>query len=68
VNDKDVVVGEYSVGQSIYGFTWTAHGGFRTVTYPGGSQLSVTGVNDAGDLVGIYEGRTGAFHGMLATP
>lgn len=52
-----------------HGFTWTRKGGFHTVDDPygtGGSEVS--GVNNAGELVGWYIGKLGNTKGFLAKP
>ena len=69
INDKGEVVGTYTVGAATFGFTWTAGGGFRTVSDPHGARSTVvSGVNNAGDLVGSYHVTGGGIHGFLATP
>ena len=68
VNDHGEVVGSYTMGATTFGFTWTATGGFQTLTEPnavGSTQIS--GVNNAGDLVGSYTDSRGRTHGFLAT-
>jgi hypothetical protein len=73
VNDRDEVVGTYTVGSgstaAMHGFTWTPKGGFATIDDPNGMRTTtVNGVNDAGDLVGFYVDAIGNTDGMLATP
>jgi hypothetical protein len=69
INNHGEVVGAYQIGTSVFGFTWTAAGGFRTVTEPHGPLFTViSGVNDAGDLVGAYLGAQGHINGFLAKP
>jgi hypothetical protein len=69
VNVKGEVVGAYTVGSGTFGFTWTATGGFRSVSDPNGKGSTiVNGVNNAGDLVGFYTDRNGNTNGMLAIP
>jgi len=73
VNDRDEVVGTYTVGTgtsaAMHGFTWTPGGGFTTVDDPNGmGTTTINGVNDAGDLVGFYVDSAGNTDGMLATP
>jgi hypothetical protein len=82
VNDKGEVAGTYTPGVQAaatqggrtisvapsLGFTWTASGGFHTVTEPKAqSSTVVTGVDNAGDLVGSYVSGDGRTHGFLAT-
>jgi hypothetical protein len=73
VNDRDEVVGAYTVGSGssavTHGFTWRPGYGFRTVDDPHGQgTTTINGVNDAGDLVGFYTDAAGNTDGMLALP
>ena len=73
VNDRDEVVGTYTVGGGtgavMHGFTWTAKGGFATIDDPHGvGTTTVNGLNNAGDLVGFYVDAAGNTDGFLATP
>jgi hypothetical protein len=73
VNDRDEVVGAYTVGTgssaATHGFTWRPGYGFRTVDDPHGQgSTTINGVNDAGDLVGFYTDSAGNTDGMLALP
>ena len=70
VNDRDEVVGAYTVGSGnnakTYGFTWTPRAGFMTVSAPmGRGATTINGVNDRGDLVGFYTDTAGNTHGLL---
>jgi hypothetical protein len=71
VNDRDKVVGAYTVGSgsnaATHGFTWRPGYGFRTVDDPHGlGATTINGVNDLGDLVGFYIDSVGNTDGMLA--
>jgi hypothetical protein len=67
LNDRDELVGTYTVGTAMHGFTWTQGGGFRTVDDPNGTGTTVVnGVNNAGDLVGFYADANGFTDGFLA--
>jgi hypothetical protein len=73
VNDRDEVVGVYTVGSGstamMHGFTWTPDHGFTTVDDPNGAgTTTINGVNNAGDLVGFYVDGNGNTDGLLATP
>ena len=73
VNDRDEVVGAYTVGSgasaATHGFTWRPGHGFTTVDDPHGKgATTINGVNDAGDLVGFYTDAAGHTDGMLALP
>ncbi len=73
VNDRDEVVGAYTVGSGdnaqTHGFTWRPGHGFSTVDDPHGiGTTTINGVNDAGHLVGFYVDGAGNTDGMIATP
>jgi len=73
VNDRDEVVGSYTVGTGnnavMHGFTWRPGHGFTTVDDPHGIGTTIiNGVNDRGDLVGFYTDSAGNTDGMLAMP
>ncbi len=73
VNDRDEVVGAYTVGTGnnaqTHGFTWRPGHGFSTVDDPHGvGTTTINGVNNAGDLVGFYTDGAGNTDGMIATP
>ena len=73
VNDRDEVVGAYTVGTgstaTMHGFTWRPGHGFSTVDDPHGvGTTTINGVNDAGDLVGFYVDSAGNTDGMIALP
>ncbi|MGE5134382.1 MAG: hypothetical protein ACM32E_15950 [Gemmatimonadota bacterium] len=70
VNDRDEVVGAYTMGMGnnakTFGFTWTPRAGFMTVSAPmGQGGTTINGVNDLGDLVGFYTDTAGNTHGLL---
>jgi len=73
VNDRDEVVGAYTVGSGnnaqLHGFTWRPGHGFSTVDDPHGvGTTTINGVNDAGELVGFYVDGAGHTDGMIALP
>jgi probable HAF family extracellular repeat protein len=47
------------------GFTRTKDGTFTDVNFPGGTGTEATGINDNGDVVGLYFDANGAQHGFL---
>lgn len=71
VNDRDEVVGAYTLGTgstaTMHGFVWGPRLGFRNVDDPNGvGATTVNGVNDRGQLVGFYVDSAGNTDGMLA--
>jgi hypothetical protein len=73
INDRDEVVGAYTVGTgstaATHGFTWKPGRGFSTVDDPGGVGATLlNGVNDRGSLVGFFTDAQGNTDGMLAQP
>jgi len=73
VNNRDEVVGAYTVGSGssakTFGFTWRSGHGFTTVNDPHGvGSTIINGVNNEGDLVGFYTDAAGNTDGMLALP
>jgi len=70
LNDKGVVVGQYSMtdrkrGNAWHGF-WESHGRFHSVDYPGRSHRpawnTLSDVNNEGFAVGTYETPNGTYH------
>jgi len=73
VNDRDEVVGFYTVGSGgtalTHGFVWTPQGGFVSIDDPNGvGATTVNGVNNTGDLVGFYTDGAGNTDGFRAAP
>lgn len=69
INKGGLVAGSYTISNNTFGFTWLAGRGFRTVNDPNGiGSTVITGVNNAGDLVGFYSDNHGNTNGLLAVP
>jgi uncharacterized membrane protein len=74
VNDRRQVVGQYLTNvlgptgceQVGHGFFWS-DGVFTTIDAPGGGILTLTGINNAGDMVGFVEGGGGFQGGVLVS-
>lgn len=75
VNNANTVVGSYQyessdTGIAYRGFVWS-NGKAVSINYPGAHTTSVSGINDAGIIVGHYQ-SPGAdpfnFHGFVAVP
>jgi hypothetical protein len=68
INKGGLVVGAYTIGSRTFGFTWS-QGRFHTVNDPNGiGSTVITGVNNAGDLVGFYTDSHANTNGLLAIP
>jgi hypothetical protein len=50
-----------------HGFVDTG-GNFVIIDIPGSVSTGVTGINDRGQIVGIWEGSDGSSHGFIGTP
>jgi len=69
INKVGLVVGAYTIGTNTFGFTWSQGHGFHTVNDPNGIGSTIlSGVNNAGDLVGYYSDSHGNTNGLLAVP
>ena len=66
VNDNNAVVGSFfDASSSVHGFVYK-NGHYEQVDYPGSSETEVLGINDSGDLVGVYQVAGPLnFHGFL---
>jgi hypothetical protein len=62
INDSDQIVGDYGAQGFIY-----QNGAFAAFSYPGATATNLTGINDAGDLLGTYV-NAGVSYAFLATP
>jgi probable HAF family extracellular repeat protein len=60
-----VLAAEY--GNKTEGFLY-ANGATRTIHFPGATSTSVTGINNAGQIVGSFLDQNGDSHGFVATP
>jgi probable HAF family extracellular repeat protein len=69
VNDRDQVVGFYTVGKStMHGFLWH-DGAFVTINDPNGlSSTTINGTNSLGDIVGLYTDSSGNTDGFIGAP
>lgn len=66
INDGGQIVGSYSDGVNVYGFTY-ANGSFVTgISVPSGIDTKPTGINNLGELTGNYSDSSGA-HGFVYT-
>ena len=65
INKSGEVAGWCTNSNGIFiGWTWTAKG-FVDVNFPKGTGTEVTGVNDKGDLTGLYFDSAGLQHGFV---
>lgn len=58
INDSGIVVGTYSLNKIHHGFIYD-DGSWSTFDYPDASESRITGINDAGDIVGMYKDDDG---------
>jgi hypothetical protein len=54
INDNGQVVGQYTVGESIYSFLWD-HDTYIPLAIPG-KNGRVSGINNRGEIIGTYDG------------
>ena len=52
---------------NVHGFV-LSNGGFTSFNFPGANGTIVFGINDNGQVVGVYEGADGSFHCFLRSP
>lgn len=64
INNSGTVAG-FDNGSNNQGFTLTLPSSFTTVNFPGATATQVTGINDSGDLSGIWVTSTGVNHGFI---
>jgi hypothetical protein len=74
INNSGVIVGFYTTGAAncVFGSTLCTFHGFKLankkfthINIPGATNTQVLGVNDPGDVVGVYITRDGHLHGFL---
>jgi hypothetical protein len=70
INNSDVVVGTvFRVHDAInQGWIREADGDIFAISYPGSANTWVTGINDAGEIVGRYEDSAHSWHTFVGTP
>ena len=72
INNNDDVAGFYTnKGGKTVGFIKYAHGGFKSLNYPGSSMTQIFGINDSGEVVGAYtvgDSSTPPSYGFTWTP
>jgi hypothetical protein len=73
INNNEAIVGTYSCGRATtwHGFVLknlSTNPLYETVDDPGGTQTFINGINDKGELVGVFYDSAGSTHGFLAKP
>ncbi len=62
---RDLVAGDYSdSNEFVHGYLWTDASGFVTVDFPG-NPTGLRGVNERGDVTGVYGSTVDSLHGFL---
>jgi hypothetical protein len=65
ITNRDTVVGDYSdASHFVHGYMWTDSEGLVTIDFPGNA-TSVRGMNERGDITGVYGTIGGRNHGFL---
>jgi probable HAF family extracellular repeat protein len=64
INNSNVIVGRYTDPDNTHGFIYK-NGVFTTVDFPGADSTEAKGINDSGDVVGIYSLPAGNRPGFL---
>jgi probable HAF family extracellular repeat protein len=69
INNNGHIVGSYRDPQQVeHGFLRQADGSFTTIDAPSVSSIAAVGINDSGDVVGLFTLVNGGFHGFLFGP
>jgi probable HAF family extracellular repeat protein len=64
INDSVQIVGHYSGSGKVYGFLYDG-GSYTTLNVPGSIQTIASGINNAGQVVGLYADSSNRNHGYL---
>lgn len=64
INNAGEIVGEYSTGAGIRGFTYQS-GVYTDVTVPNATSTQLRGINNVGDIVGRFANQNGTNHGLI---
>jgi hypothetical protein len=66
INARGDVVRWYRAGTTERGYLWS-NGACTTIDYDGAVLTNAGGINDEGDIVGLYLGADGHYHGCLGS-
>jgi len=64
INSTGTAVGWCNGSTGAIAFTWTK-GKFKTIAFPKATQTQATGINDKGDVAGLYFDSTSVQHGFV---
>jgi uncharacterized membrane protein len=65
INDAGQIVGAYSDSSGSHGFLRSPDGSITTIDIPGASDTVATGINNLGEICGIYSLASGGMGGFL---
>jgi hypothetical protein len=68
VNATGTVAGDFADVNGFHGYVWTSNGGFTSFDVPSSTATVVSGISDAGAIVGHYDDAGGARHGFVRDP
>jgi len=68
INDSGVVVGQYLLVSTTYGFLWQAGGALVTFNVPGAQGTLPSGINSGGAVAGSYYDTSSVYQGFLRIP
>jgi len=67
INNAGQIVGDFTKNNIAHGFLRDPGGTFTTIDVPGHTHTAISGINDAGVMVGVYDDTSAvsAFHGFV---
>jgi uncharacterized membrane protein len=65
INDRQEMVGYYEEASESHAFLLDKHGTFTTLDFPGVARTVAFGNNQAGQIVGMFQGPEGRSHGLF---
>jgi probable HAF family extracellular repeat protein len=69
INDRKILVGGGTANHADFGFKYNLHTRKMVkLLYPGTNDTTCFGINNDGEIVGVYGGENGKIHGFLRRP